>query len=591
MIRYVNKIIYLLNGSVKEVPYLLLIFLIMSVLDVLGIALIIPYVDLITSSNFPETGNIFIKLLTKYSLISTDDIDSVVVFISKILILIFLIKAIVAIYINYRIIKFGQDNQVRLKIDLMKSYQNLPYNDYLNRNSSEYIYNIQTLAGHFSNQVLMPGLRLISDSIVTVAILLVLAFQNISALMLLLTILFGFIILFDMVFRKKIKQYGVDSNIVSTSLIRGINEGIEGLKEIRILGNEKFFLRKVKNNSRIFSSLQIKSQFLGSLPKYLMELLLILFIVSIVVLTISSGKEFDSIITTLSLFGVASIRLLPAANSISNSITKLRYGKDAIDRLFLDIRQFKSMNEQRKTSVKPNSESFIFNNISLKLVSFGYNNLSKNVLNDISISIKKGDSIGIIGPSGSGKSTLIDILLGLHKPTNGKVLINNKDLSLNISNWRSMVAYLPQQAFLVDGTIAENIALGEDNINTSNVFNSLKNASMESYVKELPDGIDTIIGERGTRLSGGQRQRIVLARSFYFKKEVLIMDESTSALDSETEKEITTEIKRLKGAKTIVVISHRMSTVEHCDRIYKIDKGRVTSFGTPKEILPQQNNK
>jgi ATP-binding cassette, subfamily B, bacterial PglK len=587
MIRYVNKIIYLLNGGVKEVPYLVLLFLIMSMLDVLGIGLIVPYVDLITSSNFPETGNIFTKLLTKYSLISTGDIDSVVVFIGKILILIFLIKAIVAIYINYRIIKFSQDNQVRLKSYLMKSYQNLPYNDYLNRNSSEYIYNIQTLVGHFSNQVLMPGLRLISDSIVTVAILLVLAFQNISALMLLLTLLFGFVILFDMVFRKKIKQYGIDSNIASTSLIRGINEGIEGLKEIRILGNEKFFFRKVKNNSRIFSSLQIKNQFLGSLPKYLMELLLVLFIVIIVYLTISSGKELDSIITTLSMFGIASIRLLPAANSISNSITKLRYGKDAIDRLFLDMRQLKSMKEQRKISVKPNSENFVFNNISLKLVSFGYNNnTSKNVLNDISISINKGESIGIIGPSGSGKSTLIDILLGLHKPKNGKVFINDKDLSLNISSWRLMVAYLPQQAFLMDGTIAENIALGEDNINTSNVYNSLKKASMESYIKELPDGINTIIGERGVKLSGGQRQRIVLARSFYFKKEVLIMDESTSALDSETEKEITNEIKRLKGEKTIVVIAHRMSTVEHCDRIYKIDKGRVTSCGTPKEVLP-----
>jgi len=581
----INKIKYLVGDRISEVPYLIFLFLILSVLDVLGIGLIVPYVDLITSSDLTSEGNLFVSLLDNYGLISINDKAATVVFVSNILILIFLLKAIFAIYINYKIINFSQENQVHLRAFLMRSYQNLSYADYLNRNSSEYIYSVQTLVGQFSNQVLMPGLRLISDSLVAIAILMALAFQNIQALILLLLILLGFIVSFDVIFRDKIKQYGLQSNIASTLMISGVKEGIEGLKEIRILGNENFFYKRVRNNSRTFSNFQIKNQFLGSLPKYLMEFLLIFFITVVVYFGVYSETGLGDIIPTLSMFGVAAMRLLPAANTISGSVTKLRYGKDAIDRLFLDVRQLRSLKKHRNPYHATDMKKFEFNSVSLESVCFGYKDTHINVLDDISISINKGDSIGIIGPSGSGKSTLIDILLGFNKPKTGRVLVNNGDLSQNLYSWMNMVAYLPQQAFLIDGTISQNIALGEDHIDVDKVHDSIKKASLGSYVAGLPDGIDTVIGERGVRLSGGQRQRVVLARAFYFKKDVLIMDESTSALDYETEKEIVSEINKLKGSKTIVVIAHRMSTVENCNYIYKLDKGRITFYNPPKKML------
>jgi len=206
---------------------------------------------------------------------------------------------------------------------------------------------------------------------------------------------------------------------------------------------------------------------------------------------------------------------------------------------------------------------------------------------NISLEIKKGESIGIIGKSGSGKTTILDIILGLLESQSGKILFNNVQLSKRINNWRSKVAYIPQDVFLIDGTIKENISLGEakDSVDNFRMNNSIKQARLLDVINKLPNGIDTKIGENGARISGGQKQRIALARAFYYGREILIMDEATSSLDKETEKEIVSEIKDLHGIKTMIVIAHRMSTVAYCDRIYKLDDGKVINSGTFEEVV------
>ena len=199
-------------------------------------------------------------------------------------------------------------------------------------------------------------------------------------------------------------------------------------------------------------------------------------------------------------------------------------------------------------------------------------------MNDVSLVIKKGESIGIVGPSGSGKSTLLNIILGLIPLNSGEIEVNNKNLNEVISSWYGLVAYMPQQTFLVDDTVRCNIALGEkdEDIDDNKVNNAIKKASLQSFIASLPNGIDAILGEKGIKISGGQKQRIALARSFYFNRDVLIMDESTSSLDNETEKEIITEVKKLHGKKTMIIVSHRFSTVQHCDRIYHLEDGKIT---------------
>ncbi|SVD68069.1 uncharacterized protein METZ01_LOCUS420923, partial [marine metagenome] len=269
-------------------------------------------------------------------------------------------------------------------------------------------------------------------------------------------------------------------------------------------------------------------------------------------------------------------KLLPTANNLSNTLTQLRISRNSISILYNEIQNFDKSKDKNVKECASNINNE-FNNLTLNKIGFSYTSKNKE-LNDISLEIKKGESIGFMGQSGSGKTTLIDIILGLLKPDSGSISYNGIDLDKSLNSWLLQVAYLPQQVFLIDDTLRSNIALGlnEEDIDNKKIFSSLKQASLLEFVESLPSGLHTIVGDRGIRLSGGQRQRIALARAFYHNRNVLIMDESTSALDNETEREVVNEIKRLKNNKTTIVIAHRMSTLQYCDRIYKVDKGHIS---------------
>ena len=228
-----------------------------------------------------------------------------------------------------------------------------------------------------------------------------------------------------------------------------------------------------------------------------------------------------------------------------------------------------------------------FQSLELNNLSFRYPNSLQDQLINISLKINPSETVGFIGQSGSGKTTLVDVILGLHKPEKGEIYYNGKPLSESLKDWRSQIAYLPQQVFLIDNILRCNVALGldDESINETLIHEALRQARLTDLVKELPQGIDTLIGERGMRLSGGQRQRVALARAFYHKRNVLVMDEATSSLDQNTEDEIVEEIKHLKGKKTIIVIAHRLSTVQNCDRIYRLDKGQIVETGPPSDLL------
>jgi len=285
---------------------------------------------------------------------------------------------------------------------------------------------------------------------------------------------------------------------------------------------------------------------------------------------------------TLALFGVASIRLAPMGNSIVTSINNINYNNNSVEIIIRDLKS------KKNTGIVDSSfDSEDFSTLKLHDIFYRYPGANYFSCENISLEIKKGESIGIIGKSGSGKTTILDIILGLLESQSGKILFNNVQLSKRINNWRSKVAYIPQDVFLIDGTIKENISLGEakDSVDNFRMNKSIKQARLLDIINKLPNGIDTKIGENGARISGGQKQRIALARAFYYGREILIMDEATSSLDKETEKEIVSEIKDLHGIKTMIVIAHRMSTVAYCDRIYKLDDGKVINSGTFEEVV------
>jgi ABC-type bacteriocin/lantibiotic exporter with double-glycine peptidase domain len=271
---------------------------------------------------------------------------------------------------------------------------------------------------------------------------------------------------------------------------------------------------------------------------------------------------------------------------LSGSLARIRFERDAISRLYSELSKFEQTTVNDSEAISTSTQN-PFHNLILDKVSFRYPDTTQDALKEITLEIRTGESIGLIGISGSGKTTLVDLLLGLVDPYEGEITYNGRQMNKSLNEWRSHVAYLPQQVFLIDNTLRQNVALGydKDEIDDLKIHEALRKARLSDLVKQLPRGIDTMLGERGVRLSGGQRQRVALARAFYHERNILVMDESTSALDQETENEIIAEIQQLKGEKTMIVIAHRLTTVQNCDRIYRLDQGRIVEQGSPEEIL------
>jgi ATP-binding cassette, subfamily B, bacterial PglK len=571
--KYLHEVFFLLGNDSSKLPVMLVLFFIISIFELIGIGLIGPYIILVSDPNKIEDLLDGFNNLLNISL----DGNNLLITLSIGLIVVFFIKSILTIFTNYVILKFSNSQRVKIQSLLMKNYQSLPYASYVMRNSSDYVHSIQILADRFASGVLLSGIRVCNEGIIAIAILTLLAWSNFSAFAILLILVSSVMFLYDRIFRKKMLDLGIRSVENETFMLQGVNEGIEGLKELRILGMQEYFLNKVTIGAKGYGDCYVYSSTISTSPRYLLEIIMMFFVVSLVIIELYFYGNAQSILPTLGIFGVAAIRLLPSVNLISNSIASFRYSRNSISRLYKDISGFRANNN----IINKNFKKVDFDSIEILNLFFKYEGAKKDTLNNINLKINKGESIGIIGASGSGKTTLIDVLLGLLSPNKGIISFNGNDLNPQLDSWQSHIAYLPQQIFIIDDTLRKNIALGveSNNIDDDKVIAAITKASLQDFLEELPLALDTVLGERGIRISGGQRQRVALARAFYHDRDVLFMDESTSALDSETEKEVVKEILNLKGQRTVVVIAHRLNTLKHCDRIYKLEGGVIVDIG------------
>jgi len=580
---FLKQVLHLLDQDKKKLPLMIIFFLISSILDLVGIGLIGPYIALLVDIDI--SNGLLGNLISFIGLPSEK--EPLVIAIGYILLLVFIVKAIFAIWINKVIVQFSESQHVRLIKILMSSYQSLSYVEYIRRNSSEYIYSIHQLSNQYANHVVSPLLRMASDGIVVTVVIFFLAWQSPLALTLLVCLLSITMFLYDSLFRKKMNHYGEQLNLASEAIIKGVSEGIEGMKEIRILGKEQYFYQNVIKESDKLAFFAVKANVVSQSLRYLLELTMIAFVVALVLGTLLLGGNVVSLLPTLSVFGVASLRLFPAVNTFMQSLMQMRYGRDSVSRLSNDLKEIKKFDKTHidiTQSVQVHEE---FQTLVLKKVCFFYPDSKHSALDDISLKIQAGESIGFIGPSGSGKTTLLDALLGLFEPQKGLIEYNGRDIKNDLREWQSQVAYIPQQVFLIDGSLRHNVTLGigEGEVDEEKLHESLRQARLKDVVEKLPEGVNTILGERGIRFSGGQRQRVALARAFYHGRNILVMDEATSALDNATEKEIVSEIERLKGTKTMIVIAHRLTTLKHCDRIYELQDGKIVNMGSYQEII------
>ena len=551
-------------------------------LDLASIGLIVPYVTLIAN---PEQFKQSLLFELYQNLGLSLEIPDLMLSMGLLLIFVFLIKAGTAILINYVLLKFCHGQSVALRALLMRAYQKLPYVEYVDKNSSQYIHNIN-LADKFATGTLLSMLRIVCDGIVIVAIVVFLGITDILALILLGILLVTLSLSYDIFFKSKIKGYGITANTSSIKVLKSIQEAMTGLKEVRVLKKEEYFFTTMHESAKQFADVSVKTSMINLTPRFLLEIIMICFVVLLVLSALLTGKHLSELLPLLSMFGIASIKLVPTTTSIISGLSKMRFYRDAVRLVYKDVINVSKMVEPGDYEIS--RKDLAFKSFSLHNVEFKYSNTNEPAIKDLSLKINKSDIVGFIGTSGAGKTTLIDVILGLLKPQKGELFHN--DILLDektVADWRSLVAYLPQDVFLLDDTLERNIALGvfDNDIDKKKVMESIEKARLTDMISNLPFGIKTLVGERGVKVSGGQKQRISLARAFYHEREVLVMDESTSALDTGTEQEIVEDIKRLKGEKTIIVIAHRLTTLQHCNAIYRLDGGRLSKKLTYNELM------
>ena len=581
--QFFKEILFLLGDKKLKLPMMLVMFFAVSLLDLLGIGLIGPYIAVVVDEKqFSE--NLLPHLLTQIGL-PESQVDYKI-FLGILLIIVFLFKGFSAIVIHKAIVKFVSLHGVWLRTKLMDVYQKLPYTSFMLRNSSEYIQAIQIYTGVYS-AVLNFLLKSACEGIIAIAIFSFLLWKYGAMLWLVFLMLAIFVFVYDRIFKKSVYNAGKQKDVHNQQAIKGIHEAVDGFKDIRIFKKENYFLDVVSHNSLQTAKFAIQTQAISIAPRYILEFLLVLILVTLVSGEVLYGGTTRSLIPILAVFAFASLRMLSFANLLATGLTTLRFQRHAVEMLYKDLHQTmeeKIIDNEESVEVVPIYNSF--KELSFSEVYFKYPKTEQWALEGITFSIKRGDSIGLIGVSGAGKTTLVDLILGLLLPQEGKITYNQHSLKTTWADWNSHVAYLPQDVFLIDNTLRRNVALGipDDEIDEQGIHEALRQSALYEFLDKLPNGLDTILGERGVRLSGGQKQRVALARAFYHGRDVLVLDESTSSLDIDTEQKIIEEIHQLKKQKTLIVIAHRYATLKHCDRILQLKDGKIVRVGSYNEL-------
>lgn len=590
MIQFLSKFLYVLKGKHKNLFVLLILFLFVSFLEALGTGLVGPFISLATNPNILNQ-NYWLKLI--YTALSLNSKSQFLTLVGLLVIVIFYLKSFLSFHVQKYIFEFGFNQQGELSYKLMKLYLAAPYTFHLSRNSAVIIQNTITETERFANNLMMPLLTCISNAVIIFALLLLLVNTSALAIVIIAGILIISFFIFHL-FKDKLAYWGKEGSEAHTEIIRLINHSLGGLKETRVIGCESYFTDKIQEQAKRFGNSASLAVGLSNLPRYMIEAFLITFLIGFTFLFISINPEnTQNLSSVLGIFALASIRLLPATGNLISGINGIKYNTYSLDKIYLDFKELEIATD-RKSLPLQNSIPFssgkvlsFTNRIVLDNVVYCYPNTPKNALEGVSLEIKKGQSIGLIGKSGAGKTTLVDVILGLLVPQGGDIRIDDVSIYDDLRCWQNMIGYVPQSIFLMDDTFEKNIAFGvpEELIDRKRLNQAIQAAQLSDVVEQLPNGIKTEVGERGVLLSGGQRQRVGIARALYHEREILVLDEATAALDNETESLVSEAIKSLGGKKTIIIIAHRLSTIEHCDRIFKMEKGQVVTSGSYQEVV------
>lgn len=555
-------------NSNKRIVILFVLPIIASFFETFGISSIVSFVTVIMDENALETHAVIEYM---YHALAFNNYKQFAITMAILLVIFYIVKTVflsIQCIIQNTIVKKAK-KEVSLKV--LRTIMNKPYEYFTNINAAEII-RIMNDDINRSMEYLLIIIQMFTEILVTICLLALLFVQD-AKMMLFVSAFLGICIgTVQYVVKRKIAGIGKVIQTMTKERTMWLNQSVQGIKDIKVGKNEKFFENKFDEINTKMLNTEISYSFWYKVPSYIVEMTIMVCVLLYIIIMLATGAEMAYLVPTMTAFALAAVRLLPACNRISSFLAQLIYRRPAAA-VINDI-----LSENEEVRIEENEKKItIDNNVELLDIYFRYSETQKYILENANMEIKIGEAIGIIGASGAGKTTVIDILLGLLKPQKGLVLSDGIDIENNYGAYLDKIAYIPQSIFLIDDTIKNNVAFGvkEELIDEKKVYKALEDAQLLDYVNSLPEGINTMVGEFGTRISGGQKQRIGIARALYNEPELLVLDEATSALDNETESAIMESIRHLKGQKTMIIIAHRLSTIKDCDKVYKVKDGKI----------------
>jgi ABC-type multidrug transport system fused ATPase/permease subunit len=582
VLEMVRQLAYIMNRKQQRQCIVAFIaMLISAVFETLGVSVIIPF---IISISQPEElmKNEYARIFMDLFHITTP--TGLMIIMALGVIIIYILKNAVILISNYIQIRFRNNLERDMSVLMLDSYMKRPYTFFLDTNSGDILRGVNSDISGVA-QIVDGFFGFFSELFTFVLICLFLIYLNpIIAIGLIIAVsVCAILIVYS--FKGKINKLGKRAREVFARRFEYANQAVGGIKEITVMQRRACFTKQYAEASDVAAACNTSYQFTSRIPNKTIE---VAFISSIVLMcTVGLKEEVDivSVIPQLSAIAVACVRVLPSVSTMTSSINTLVYYRMTLDSACENVKKaeayekwLKEYREIKETdSLKYEDKIEFIKSITIEHIKWKYNNTVKNVLDDLSLEIHKGEAIGLVGESGAGKSTLADVLLGLLKPQEGSVMVDGLDIFAMPKQWAKMIGYVPQVVFLADDTIRSNIAFGlpREEIDETLIWQALEQAQLKTYVEKLPEGLDTIVGERGIKFSGGQRQRVAIARALYYNPEILVLDEATSALDTDTETAVMEAIDALQGHKTLIIVAHRLTTIRNCDKVYEIKNGKA----------------
>ena len=576
--KMLKKLLAILDKKQKrKVGGLMIMILVGGLLETAGVSLILPLITAILDEE-AFAANEYVVWFCDF--LHIENVRYLIYLILAALIFMYIFKNAYLILLTYIQSRFVNKNRCRCTTNLLSQYLHRPYEYYLYAETSTIL---RTIYGDMDNifNLLLQYMNLAAELVVSVCLGIFLLCMDFKMMLVIVGLLFVTTVFISKVIKPHLNTIGEDARQAQASLYKWILQGVTGIKDVKVLNKEQYFTTQYKKSASDYAGYQVKNNVLTNLPRLLIETVAIIGILLYVLICMLFGVNMASLLPLISAFALAAMRLLPSVNRINTYMANIAYYEPALNYIYENVNT-KDLAKQeeldRLRSENPNTTPITLKKeIRLSDITFAYPNTDKNIFEHADMVVPVGKSIGVVGASGAGKTTIVDVLLGLLQLQGGTITSDGTSIFDNYGAWLSHVGYIPQSIYMLDDSIRNNIAFGvnEEDIDDARVWEVLHKAQLKEFVEELPDKLDSQIGERGVRISGGQRQRLGIARALYHDPELLIFDEATSALDNDTETAIMEAIDSLHGQKTMVIIAHRLRTIENCDIIYEVKDGKI----------------